>query len=555
MPFPLNKSQRWIIPLVLISLAIFLLTFLVQLKSNKSYQGMGVDSSVFAYCGQQILSGHLLYRDCFDNKPPAVYYIDALAIVLFHPTPGGIWLFQTLWMAATGIAFFLIMRRIWGMGASLASTVVFMGTALFPAYYQNGNNTESYTLLPLVLILGALFGYLIQGRRRFLVTLGLLAAFAFLLKPTYISLPASAVLIVALVSLLRRPLRATVGHLGILVASGLAPLALVAAYFQWRGGLKDFIFAVFTHNTQYVESGFTWWQAKQTFLKFLLDQPMAYLFGLALAGALVMIAENWRAVFPQKNDSASDAGPGAQGFLSLDMARRWWMLAVLISIPFEIFFVTISGRDFGHYYLLPIPALSAAAAYLFALAFAGLADGLHLKSGTAWVAAAALVVFAIPWGNQVLANERPGRSDLAAYFKNPEITTYQLSQLEQYVVDHSRPDQSVLVWSVHPGINLDTGRRSPTRYVYALHVLTPTPTGSSGFPELIRSLQQDPPALILAQKVSSVGLPDFWSAGDSQCQNCSPAARQGLSDFKRYVASHYTFATQIFDWYIYRRTG
>ena len=554
---PAQPKTTWsrIALVSLICLAIFLLNFLVQFKSNKSYQGMDVDSGVFAYCGQQILGGHLLYRDCFDNKPPAVYYIDALAIALFHPTPGGIWLFQGLWMAATGIAFFLIINRIWGLWPSILSTLVFMGTALYPAYYQNGNNTESYALLPLILILGALFAYLSGGRRRYLVALGLLAAFAFLLKPTYISLSASAVLIALLASLLRRGVRPTAGHLAVVAASGLIPLGLVAVYFQLRGGLSDLIFAVFTHNTQYVQAGFTWWQAKQTFLKFLLDQPMAYTFGLALAAGLVFLAENWRTIAGRTPPAGSAAQPESRGFLAPGEARRWWLLAVLLSLPFEIFFVTISGRDFGHYYLLPIPALSAAAAYLFAEAFSGLPGALKLKTGAPWAAAAALVVFAIPWGNAVLASERPGRSDLAAYFSNPAITTYHLSQLEQYVVDHSRPDQSVLVWSTHPSINLVTGRRSPTRYVYALHVLTPTPTGPSGFPELIRSLEQDPPALILAQKVSSVGLPDFWTPGNGQCQGCTPAALQGLSDFKRYVGEHYQFALQIFDWYIYRRTG
>ncbi len=552
------KTMRRLAPVALICLAIILLNFLIQIKSNKSYQGMSVDSGVFAYCGQQILGGHLLYRDCFDNKGPAVYYLDAIAILLTRPTPGGIWLFQMLWAAVTLVSFFLIIRLIWGSWTAGLATLVFMGTALDPAYYSNGNITESYVLLPLALLIGAAFGYLSSGRRRYLAGIGLLAAFAFLLKPTYISLSFSIILVVFLTDFTIRGFRATAGQIGLLAAGGAAPLILVAIYWWIRGGLSDLIFAVFTHNTQYVQEGFTWWGAKQSFLKFLLTQPMALVFGLALAAGAVFLADNWRPVWNalrKPETPPQDRQNAAIKTISMDNARRLLVLALFISIPFEVFFVTISGRDFGHYYLLPIPALAASSAYLFSIVVRSLPESFKGNSLIAWAAAAAIIVFAIPWAFEVIDKERPHRADLADYFKNPDITTYQLSNLEAYIRDHSQPDQSVLVWSTHPSINLVTGRRSPTRYVYALHILTPTPTGSTGFPELIGSLSKDPPALIVAQKISSVGLPDFWSADASLCPNCTPQARQGLLALKIYINSHYQFARQIYDWYIYRWTG
>lgn len=551
-------TLRRIAPVALICLAIILLNFLIQIKSNKSYQGMDVDSGVFAYCGQQILGGHLLYRDCFDNKGPAVYYLDAIAILLTRPTPGGIWLFQMVWAAISLVAFFLIIRRIWESWTAGLATLVFMGTALDPAYYSNGNNTESYALLPLALLIGAAYGYLATGRRRYLVGIGLMAVFAFLLKPTYISLSAAVTLVVFLTDFTFRGFRRAAGRFGILAASGAVPLLIVALYWQVRGGLRDLIFAVFTHNTQYVQEGFTWWGAKQTFLKFLLTQPMALAFGLGLAAGAVFLAENWRTVWNalRKPGAPVQNRQNAAAMVPpLEIARRLLVLALLISIPFEVFFVTISGRDFGHYYLLPIPALAACSAYLFSIIIKALPDSFRGASLIAWVAAAAVIVFAIPWAFEVVDQERPHRTDLADYFKNPNITTYQLSDLEAYIRDHSQPDQSVLVWSTHPSINLVTGRRSPTRYVYALHVLTPTPTGVTGFNELIGSLTKDPPALIVAQKISSVGLPDFWSADASLCPNCTPQARQGLLALKTYINNHYTFTRQIFDWYVYRRTS
>jgi hypothetical protein len=170
-------------------------------------------------------------------------------------------------------------------------------------------------------------------------------------------------------------------------------------------------------------------------------------------------------------------------------------------------------------------------------------------------AGALLVVLGIPWWNNIRIAEAPQPGAWTTFWSRSWIASYPLSELEQYLLDHSQSDESVLVWATHPSLNLVTGRRSPTRYVYPLHVLKPTPTGSTGFAELIGELQADPPALIVAQQASSVGLPDFWSEDGSICPGCSTEARQGMLDLKAYINDHYEFGIQIFDWYIYRRTG
>ncbi len=42
------------------------------------------DSGEFLYVAQQILHGHVPYRDTWDHKPPAIFYIDALALLSGH---------------------------------------------------------------------------------------------------------------------------------------------------------------------------------------------------------------------------------------------------------------------------------------------------------------------------------------------------------------------------------------------------------------------------------------------------------------------------------------
>jgi len=551
MTFAAKLSSRKGILTALVCLAIVLINFVIQIGTNKTYQGMGVDSGVFAYCGQQILDGHLLYRDCYDNKPPAVYYLNAAAQLFLPPVPGSFWLFQAVWMAITGVIFYLIMKWVWGGVPALLSTAIFLFTALYPPYYQNGNHTEGYVLLPIILIIGALYGFLSTGQRRYLAGIGLLTAFTFLLKPTYISIGGAAALVALYVDLRCAPWQRAIRRVGLdaalMLASLLAPLLLVAAYWAAGGGLYDLLFAVFLHNRQYVSDGFGWWLVKETFLKVLLAQPSEFLFGLSLASGMVLLVEMRRDLLPRWGKAVFDDGASTQ--LEPVQARRWLTLAVLISIPFEIFFIALSGRNFGHYYLLPIPAMAASSAYLFWM----ILSGPRPRPAVTLVAAAALIVLAIPWGYDLYHKEKLHPGDIQEYFQNPGITSYRLSELEQYIADHSQPSDSVLVWSTHPSLNLVTRRHSPTRYVFALHVLKPTPAGNTGFPDLIGELQKDPPELIAALRASSVGLPDFWSDESSLCPDCSAEARQGLVDLKRYIDGHYDFAIQIWDWYLYRR--
>jgi 4-amino-4-deoxy-L-arabinose transferase-like glycosyltransferase len=537
---------------ILICIGIFLLNLVIQAGTNPSYYSMRTDSSVFAYCGQQILGGHLLYRDCYDNKPPLVYYLDAAAILIAGPNPGSIWLFQTLWMAGVGIAFFLIMRAIWGAGPALLAGVIFLLTALSPGFYENGNLTESYALLPQALVIGALYGFITTRKTRFLVEIGALTAAAFLLKPTYISLGAAASLVVVCLTIqtgLNRPtVRLAARRSLILVGSGLAVPLLVAAYWAMRGGLSDLWYAVFTHNRIYVAEGFSFFSARAAIVKLLSVEPLA---SLTLAGGLAAIVFGlayWNRMtlwFKQRSNNCqiSDSLP-----VEIEAAHGWLMLALLVSIPFEVLFITISGRNFGHYYLPVMPALAACSGYLFYRVTNGLRRRLLV-----WGAAAGLVILFIPWGIAVLKQDAPTRSDLAQFIRNPGIGSLQLSDAEKYAIDHTQPTDSILTWAADPYLNFVTGRRSPTRFVFSLHLLKPTPAGSTGFDELLSALEKDPPALIFAQINSSSGLPDFWISPEKLCPGCSPEARQGLLAFNRYSQEHYKFTLQIADWYIFRR--
>ena len=56
----------------------------------------GRDSGVFLYMGWQILRGRIPYRDVWDHKPPAIYYIDALGLFVGKGSRWGVWILEYL---------------------------------------------------------------------------------------------------------------------------------------------------------------------------------------------------------------------------------------------------------------------------------------------------------------------------------------------------------------------------------------------------------------------------------------------------------------------------
>ncbi|GAP12944.1 4-amino-4-deoxy-L-arabinose transferase [Longilinea arvoryzae] len=525
--------------------ALFAVNFIIHLGFSPAFNPLTTDSGVFAYCGARMLAGDVLYRDCWDNKPPAVYLIDAGIVALGGQNPWAIWWFQLLWTTASSAVVFAVIRRVWrNWLAAALGALLFIGTALTHFYYTGGNLTENYLLLPLGLTAGALYASLTSGRLRWTAGMGLLTALAVLLKPTYFGMGAAAILTVVVFHFAQRKWTPGLKHLGVFMLGLILPLALVALVFWRLGALSDLWFAVLQHNVGYVEAGLSRATLLASLRQFFVIQPLAGLFWTALASlgiyGLVRALSK-----PAHSLSAPENLPA------------WWLGGLVLALPLQMASISISGKNFGHYYLEIMPALALLASAGPAVLLAP--DGLkfprsaHLHNGLRIGLALALAALLAVWSKGLNAKELVNLPRLTSTAQNFDLWNYPFNDLERYIQEHSRPDESVLIWATHPDFNFVTGRRSPTRYIFPLHVLTPTPTGESGFPELLSELAADPPRLIIQQVVSSANLPAFTAPENELCGGCSPAARSGMEELKAYIDAHYTYATQIYDWLVFVR--
>lgn len=525
--------------------ALFAINLIIHIGFSPAFNPLTTDSGVFAYCGARMLAGDVLYRDCWDNKPPAVYLIDAGVVALGGQNPWAIWWFQLLWTTASSAAICFVVWRAWRNGwAAAFSTLLFIGTALTNFYYTSGNLTENYLLLPLALTAGALLAGLRSGRSRWMAVIGALTAFAVLLKPTYFGMGAAAALTVGVFYFIQRRWVQGLKQLGVFMLGLILPLALVGLIFWRLGALSDLWFAVFQHNVGYVEAGLSRTTLRATLQQFFVTQPLAGLFWIALA-SLAIYALVRALSKPVRSLAAPENYP------------VWWLGSLLLALPFQMVSIGISGKNFGHYFLEIMPALallaSAGVAVLSSKSFLQSLHNGRLRTALQAGLALALLALAALWLKGLNARELINLDRLSSTVQNPDLWDYPFNDLEQYIVDNSQADESVLIWATHPDFNFVTGRRSPTRYIFPLHVLTPTPKGESGFPELLAELAADPPRLIIQQVVSSANLPSFSAPESELCSNCSAAARSGLLDLQRYIEENYSYATQIYDWQVFVR--
>jgi 4-amino-4-deoxy-L-arabinose transferase-like glycosyltransferase len=534
--------------LILIVLSISFSTLVLHLPLSPRYEGLSPDSGLFAYTGQQILAGRLLYKDVWDEKPPGVYYVNAMALYFAGETPWAIWWLGLIWIALAGAALYLFMNKLVGLVPGLLSAVIFLLMVMYPDYYQKGNFTEVYALLPQVLAIGIFLKFLSSGcKTRWLFVLGITTAAAFLMKPTYIALGVTTLLIALYLDLRQRSVKRAVIHL-LTYALGLAiPLGAIGLYLASKGTFQDMWYAVFTYNFQYAKQGFSLGSLRTTAIILAARQPMATVFAASIISMLIFLIKNKEKLF----DPYLDKTQLTKNFDG-NSQRIWVFASIFVALPLEWIFVSLSGKNFGHYFLTPLPAMAASCAYLF-YEIQSARPRMMRKDTRPLLLLALIVVLFIPWFYTVVVKETPSISQLASLWEHPLYGSYEPNELTQYIIDNTKQAETVLIWSNHPGLNFLTNRRSPTRYAFILPLLMSTPDIQDRYVQFIHELDTNLPVLILAQPNSSAGIPFFDEKEENICPGCSPAVRAGLLTFKNYIDEHYQLAKEIYDWKVYKR--
>lgn len=528
-------------------------TLILNLRWSPVYRALESDSGVYAYVGSSILEGQLPYRDVWEHKPPIGFYLDALALVMFGHTPWAIWWFNVTWIALTSVIFFLLIKKMMGTLTGCLASLFFLVGVMIPELFQGGNLMEVFGLLPQVLIIAAVYQFYSKQQERWVLIAGILTGIAFLTKQTTVAIGLSSILVIIIISLLRREFKQAL--LRSLFYSGgvIAPIVLVSSYWILNGAFYDFLDAVLLHSLAYVgERVSLLWSLKNTILNIFPELYISKLYYIAALALLLYCFENFRwflaRLHRDRNAPPVDIHP-----------VELTMLAVFIALPVEVAFTSLGARNFGHYFITLVPVGATVAAYIVWKTIKVIQSAVNTGKLPTLLSAGWLLLsmMSLYWLYNAALLGAPNASQLASItriFNNQ----YEITDLEQYIINTTNPSDRVLVWHIHTEINFVTQRRAAARVLFPMNLFI----GNTKMPEFVAGMIAAPPKLIVFQKPSSLGMPFVDENLDSLCdKGCMPEVSEGLKQaavhnslikFQEFFQQYYTLDRQIYDWYVYR---
>ena len=139
-----------------------------------------------------------------------------------------------------------------------------------------------------------------------------------------------------------------------------------------------------------------------------------------------------------------------------------------------------------------------------------------------------------------------------------------IDPISTYLHDHSQKDDTVLVWGAVPGINLMSGRESPTAF-FGYPLFVPSPLSTQFDDRFLSDLESHPPALIVDVYYlvagNLLGETEFCFSLDPVIrakqlaqlgQNATIRLPKNIEHVYRFIAEHYHLETDIGNAAIYR---
>lgn len=230
------------------------------------YKGAyGFDASFFSMMGRAILHGKVPYRDYFDIKGPAFFFIEALG-QLIHKNRQGVYIIECI-ASSFSMIYILKICRLYALSLKKTFSVFFCVIIIFFTTLWGGNTAEEF-LLPLNL---ACIYYGLKFIKESLSEVG--TAFLFgitisigVFSKITIIVPTVAILICILVYLLINKRYFDLLMSALLFLAGFAMvMSPILLYFAFRGALSDMINAAFIiafkRSTDYYEGFSMKWES------------------------------------------------------------------------------------------------------------------------------------------------------------------------------------------------------------------------------------------------------------------------------------------------------
>jgi Dolichyl-phosphate-mannose-protein mannosyltransferase len=457
------------------------------------------DEGTYANLGKAIFNGEAIYRQIWENKPPAIYLLYGVVHLLVGPAGllQGVRLLALVAAIVSQIAIYRLTRPSVGRpNALLAVALAGLGLDL-PILDGTSANAEIFmsaaTTLGMALLWHALRRARDCGARDrdasmvwpTLAGAGMAFGVAIMFK-----LVSGADLLAALAMLLAfSPRRRGASMLALLLGACL-PVCAVALWLAAQGLLGDALYATIGYNRGYVTTG----QGMHgpVFSALLLAAP------LALIGIAVRLARNASAKGRAGSSSAEVENAGLE--LTFAAAMCGWCGAALIG-------ALASGRSYPHYFLEAVPPAAICIALIVRAASGG--QDRRLRAAlTILLVAWSLGVPAGSWAASIgqRANEsRPyayyvaawqhitGRIDDTMFGNRIDPRVERNVAVARYLSAQPVNNRRLYVWGNTPWIYYLSGYAHAARFMSAYY----NPPIPGGMNQVITSLANHPPTYIV----------------------------------------------------------
>ncbi|MCL4382849.1 hypothetical protein M1545_03605 [Patescibacteria group bacterium] len=456
-------------PLWLEILLLVLLVLRIPSLLEPYYYG---DEMIYLTLGNAIRLGKTLYLDIYDNKPPLLYIIAAIAGSVF-----GFRLILAFWSLATVVIFWLLVKAIFPFRPEATSdrwpkkekmhaiaTIIFGILTTIPKFEGNIANAEIFMMGPILLAFLILFTKKANVKNLFFS--GSLLGIAALFKiPAAFEFPVILVFWTLTLKSFSKVSLYNFAKKTIFLAIGFAiPLLIGFIWFWSKGALGEYVKQAFLENVGYLSS----FRPEDTVKPFWIRN-----FPLLMRGAIVGI-----------------------GVIILFLTRKILskrFIFVSLWLLFTLFAITLSERPYPHYLLQAFPALS----ILFGVLF--LDRSIEQSLSILPISLFFLVPFYFNYWKYptflyyqrflAFATQKIDRDTYLSSF-GPNVTTdYEISN---FVANSTRETDSVFVSDDSSVIYALSRRLPPIRFVADYHLNDFMKEG-----ELIKILSSKKPKLII----------------------------------------------------------
>lgn len=486
---PINLERptpRWLVVIVML-LCCAPLIAVSQFAAHLRFDV--VDDQMFGYFGWRIANGGTVYLDVWDNKPPGIYWMNALGFLLAGDSYAGVIALCVVALLVTHLAFFGIGASVYHFGSAAVATV--LSSFFFTHGYFQGGTNRTETFLVAFELLGVLCFFRGFARDRWWLFLlsGVFCGIAFLFKQ--VGLAAwGAMGLHLIILMLTRELPIAVGvSRGLLMVAGAAlPIAAAAAVLAAQGAFDAALFATFGFNRAYFATGDAN-LTEQFRNRYNLIQHLQIGFRLPLlmCAAAGIHAFLWwlrPAHRPQEIEVPLKAQqPSVPRFVLL--FAIWWAVA--------FWGASASPHHFRHYLIPTMAPMLLIAAYLINIikSEVGLIQRLQQR---AWVCGAFVLMGWLAW-DSVYSHVGELARVWEARFERKKRAAWEM--IGDAVIRHSTPDQKIQCWGYYPGVYLYAKRMSASRFTTTEKIGQVKDSADFQRRELYEIFKNDPPALFV----------------------------------------------------------